>query len=313
MSQLYLSGSDEQGSGLELMLQDCLAMMGEGAITAEQGSLAWCEAYAYATALMAAINFVQLMSNQLTPDSLSIFADRFADIYNLPKRGTNLIPDNLNEIKEYVAIKTAIFGTPCNYSNVKTYIESVLGPLFIGLEYVDPKLQSIATQGPPSGAWVSPLSSLLVRVWQPRDNKDNYSVDINTFQTQNNKYAALVQSWMPAYIAVRNLNLIYSGANSLPNYNGGVNVVSIAAGDNLLTGVGTKFLTDFANVSNGYMMPIEIVDDNNNLNTFHVKQLVNDTVMRLYETVPVSITNRTYRCLGIQMDVPYVLDNACFN
>ncbi len=313
MSNLYLSGSAEQGSNLELFLNDCLNMMGNGSITHNQGSLAWCESYAMAKALAAALNFINLMGNQLSPDSLSIFGDRYADLYDLPTQGNGLIPDNLNEIKDYISLKSATFGTLCSYSNVKDYVAAILGSIFIDLEYIDPNIQSIATHSPPAGLWISPLSSLLVRIWQPRDNQDNLIMDNNTFHVNRNKYINFLQAWMPAYIAVRSLNLLYSGNNSLPNYVGGNNVISGVSGTNVLSGIGTAFTTDFGGVALGFSMPIEVVDNNNNLQTFHIAHVNSDTSLTLVEYLNSNITNRTYRCLGIQMDVPFVLDNACFN
>lgn len=314
MSNLFLSGSAEHNSNLELFLQDQLLAMGS-AITSDQGSLAWMEAFAIAKALTASFNFVKLMSNQLSPDSLSIFADRFGAIYGIATQGNGLVPDNLPQIKTYVGLKLAVFGTIPNLAAVDKYIQVLLGNVFIDLEYIDPQEQQHATMAPtaPGAYWFSPLSTLLVRVWQPRDNEDHLLMTNNNFFVISNSYKNFVIPWLPADIAVRNEPLLYRGNDGYGSYATALNVINATAGSHTITGVATTFVEDLPNVPLGYLMPVEVVDDLGELHTYHVTNVNSETSITVEEVVVNNITNRTYRLLGIQMDVPFAADNMCFN
>src|ERR1035441_5464358 len=168
MANLFLSGSAEHNSTLELFLTDQLLGMGS-AITSNEGSLAWCEAYALAKCFTAALNYVELMGNQLSPNSMSIFADRFAAIYGIATQGNGLVPTNLPQIQTYVGLKEAVFGTLPNYAAVDQYITVLLGQVFIDLEYIDQHTQTLSTAAPLTAGqfWLSALSTLLIRVWLP--------------------------------------------------------------------------------------------------------------------------------------------------
>lgn len=314
MSTLFLRGAAEHNSDDELLLTDQLLGMGS-AVTSEQGSLAWCEAFAISKALCAALNFVELMGNQLSPTNMSIFADRFATIYGIATQGNGIVPTNLNQIQTYVGLKEAVFGTSPSYSSVSQYIKAVLNQTFIDLEYIDPHLQSLATMEPLTDGyeWFSPLSTLLVRVWQPRDNQDNLLMSTPTFLSVSNSYKSFVQPWLPSDIAVRNLHLVYAGNDGYGSYAAAFNVISGSANTNTITGVGTTFIADLPNVPLGYDMPIEVVDDLNQLQTYHVISVNSNTSITVLENIVNNITSRTYRLLGIQMDRNYVLDDSCFN
>jgi hypothetical protein len=315
MPGLYLSGSAKQNSDVDLLLADQLSGMGT-AITNEYGSIAWIEAFVIAKSFAACLNFIQLLSNQLSPNSLSIYARRFAVIYEIAVQGNNVIPTNLVQIQNYIAARQAEFGTVSNYANVYQYLKTNVGQAFIDIEYPDPMLQSSATFAP--GSWYAPLSVLLVRLWQPRSNQEGLLMDKATFLQLANNYKLFLQSWLPSNLVIQNYQLIYSGANTNPannisNYMYGINIISATAGGITITGSGTNFTTDFAKANLGYHMPIEIVDDTGVLQTYHIASVKSNTLMTTYEVIEFPITKRTYRCLGIQMDVPNVLDYACFN
>lgn len=314
MSLLYLSGRSEQNSNDELFLNDQLLGMGTS-ITSVTGSLAWIEAMVVARCFTASFNFVKLMSNQLTPDALSIFADRFAAIYGLATLGRGTIPTNLNQIQSYIALKEQTVGTPPTLSAVSNFISELIGQSFVGIEYVDPHVQSTATTGPvaPGQLWISPLNTILIRIWQPRDNQDNLLVSSADFINNSSNYMAVVQPWMPADVAIRNLQLSYSGASSLPNYALGNNVVSGAMNGTTITGVGTTFGSDFPMVALGYQMPIEVMGNDNKLYTYRVVSVQSDMSLTVATPIVSTFTARTYRILGIQMDAPNALDNMAFN
>lgn len=227
MSLLYLSGAAEQYSELALLLADNLASMGS-AVTQIQGSAAWVEAYAIAMAQMSALNFIRLISNQFSPNSISVYARRWAAIYNIPVVGQNLVPDNLQQIQTTIALDQALFGTSNNYTNVFQYIQGVLGQIFIDLEF-NYQLQPNSNSGYPELAtpangipipeghfWFSPLSILYVRVWQPRDKNDNYLMPTPIYTNTVHNYKTFVDNWIPAYSTAINMELLYKGAHTTP-------------------------------------------------------------------------------------------------
>ena len=323
---LYLGGRGNHNDNAELLLNDQLAGMGS-AITSLEGSLAWIEAYVISIALNSCLNTVQLLSNQFTPQNISVYADRWASIYGIGVLGNGIIPDNLAQIMLYMSLKEALFGSPPSLAATMQYIGAVLGivaddGIFIDIEWA-PEVQYLATMQPLSHTiWFSPLSVMYVRVWQPRDNQDNLLMPTNVFLNTVDSYKSFVQEWQPAYIAVRNMQLLYTGNNdknsSTPTYGSGYangyNVISVSAGGTTVIGTNTTFTADLADVNAlGYQMPIEVVDDNNVLQTYLVSHVSTDTHLTISTVAQNNITNRTYRLLGIEMDSLYALDNMLFN
>jgi hypothetical protein len=333
MSLLYIGGTSEKLSELHLLLKDNLDSMGS-AITKSHGTLAWCESMAIAKCQMASLNYLRLLSNQLTPSQMSVFARRYADIFALPAHGTNPIPSNLSSLQEQISLEYALFGTPNSLSNVQTYIEGVLGSIYIDLEFA-PEIQNLASgNSQPLGGdnfWFSPLSNIYVREWQPRDNKDNLLMPTNTFLTTCDAYKQFVKEWLPAYAGLMNMQLIYPGndgygidsygVNTLPSaidptvQYGSQNTISAVAGGNTIFGNGgCTFTKDFPTTFlYGWPAPIEVVDDNNLIQTYIVTNIVNDNQIDIQGTIINNITARSYRLLGIEMDTNYVLDNSLFN
>lgn len=306
---LYVAGKGHHNDITELLLNDLLAGMGDG-ITQEEGSLAWIEAFTISRMLAGLFNFIQLLSNQLTPNNVSIYADRWAAIYGLGVLGNGILPTNLAYIQQYMALKEAVFGTPPNLSATIEYIAAVIGNIFIDIEW-SPEIQYLATRAPLTGdeVWFSPLSVMFVRIWQPRDNEDNLLMPDNVFITLHNQYKAFVQQWQPAYIGVRNKWLQYPGNDGYGSYEAGTNVVSGTAGSSTLLGIDTAFESDLADVNAlGYEMPVEVVDDNGDLQTYLVKTVNSDTSLTLVSPIINNITNRRVRLLGIQMDENLALD-----
>jgi hypothetical protein len=334
MAQLYLSGADELNSELDLLLKDNLASMGD-AVTQLPGTLAWAEAYAIANSQMAALNFIRLMSNQLTPTQLSVFARRMAAIFDLPATGNNLIPDNITYLQQTISLKEALFGTPNSFTNVFQYIKAVLGQIFIDLEF-NPDIQNLASgnTSPPALPiglnllWFSPLSLMYARVWQPRDNQDHLLMPTITFLNTVDTYKSFVQEWIPAYGAVANMQLQYVGndgyginssgvdgyasATNITAPYGSLNTINATAGTYIITGNGACLFTqDLYGVDGyGWHMPIEVVDDTNTLQTYHVTNVLNNNLLITQELILNNITARSYRLLGIQMDTPYALDGG---
>ena len=344
---LYLSGQAQHNSELDLLLSDNLASMGS-AVTTEQGSLAWCEAYALAKTQMAALNFIRLISNQFTPSQMSVYARRWASIYQLPVTGENVIPSNIQYLQTIISLKEALFGTNNGFSNIYQYIKGVLGQIFIDIEfnydlqYNGNALSIYAYQylstpltgmsGDKGDYWFDPLAIVYARVWQPRDNQDNLLMPTSKFLVKVETYKKFVEEWSPAYSTYLNMQLLYVGndgyginssniqGNNADGYvqYGSLNTISGTAGQYFIhCHAGTNPGVDMYGVTAyRWHMPIEVVDDNNQLQTYHVNTIYTIESLPLTydlgidEAIVNNITNRSYRLLGVQTDTVYMPDNA---
>lgn len=317
-------GTSIQHSDLAFLLQDQLNGMGDY-LTQEVGSLNWIESLIWARALNACKQYITLLANQLSPASASIFLERWAAIYNA--LGLN----NPVSIQQYIELKQSQFGTPPILSNINSFFQQQLGEIFIELQWT-PELQPLATTDPINQisvdgyAYSAPLCNVLVYVWQPRDNQDNLLVPNSLFNTTVESYHQIIESWNPAYISFITMNLQnrgnqdgYGGGYNGLNYNNyldGYNVVSGTTGTTTISGTNTTFLSypggepgDFIEaVSEGYFPPIQIVDDSNQLHTYYVSRVLSNNILTITTPLKNNITNRTYRCLGLVLDTPGMLD-----
>ena len=116
-------GQSQQTSDLQLILRDLLSGMGDY-FTTEQGSLNWLEQYVYARALARNKQFINLMANQLSPATASIYLDQWAQIYNI----NSSLQNDPNYVKQYVEFTQSLFGTPPVLSNLYTFFQNLLGP-----------------------------------------------------------------------------------------------------------------------------------------------------------------------------------------
>jgi hypothetical protein len=321
-------GTSSQTSDIAFLLQDQLNAMGDF-LTQEEGSLNWCEAYCNARALSTCKNYLSLLANQLSPNSSSIFLYRWAQIYNV------LGISSYKAIQDYVEFKQSEFGTPPTLTNLNSFLENKLGSIFINLQWA-PELQPFATNDPVNQIsqdgypYNAPLNNVFIYVWQPRDNKDNLLMPNSIFNNTVETYRQIIEPWNPSYISFTTMNLTNQGFQDgyANNYNGlnynnyldGYNVVSGLAGSNTLTGIGTAFKSypngsygDFIlAVNENYYPPIQIVDDNNALQTYYVLAVNSNTSLTLTSNLINNITNRTYRCLGFCFDSQN-LDSSLFN
>lgn len=320
-------GNAQQYSNLTVLLSDMLNGMGDY-LTQDIGSLNWCESYINARALVEDIRFIQLMANQLSPASASILLDQWAQIYNVA--GNN----SPGYIENYIEFKQSLFNTPPTLTNLDLFFSNTLGQIFIDIE-VRPELQTFfATTDPvvqigrDGYAYGSPLSVNLVYVWQPRDNQDNLLMNTNIFNGLVDSYHAIIEGWNPAYLEFQTMLLSNRGfddgygndynGNNFNNYLDGYNVVSATSGTATITGTGTAFLFypngqigDFVGaVNEGFYPPIQIIDDSGVLQTYFVASVQSNTHLTLTTNIINTITNRTYRTLGIILDTAGALDGG---
>lgn len=316
-------GTAIQTSDLAFMLQDQLSGMGDF-LTQDVGTLNWIEAMTNARCLASALQFIKLMSNQLSPNSANIFLNRWAQIYN------TLGLFDPEAIENYVELKQAEFGTPPTISNIDTYLADTLGNVFIDVEWT-PELQFLATTDPltqvnPGHPYKTPLYNVLVYVWQPRDGYDNLLMPDSVFNSIEESWRAVMESWNPSYITFITENLSnrgfedgyannYNGLN-FNNYLDGYNVISGSSGSTTITGTGTAFLLypngqpgDFAPaVNEGFFPPLQVIDDAGALQTYFVSAVASNTSLTITTPLVNNITNRTYRTLGFILDNNGILD-----
>lgn len=310
-------GVNNKQTNLAFITQDLLNGMGNY-FTQEIGSLNWLECYIYARALAANINFIQLMANQLSPNSSNVLLSDWSQIYNLV-----LTNDNQSSVQQNIEFRQSLFGTPPTLSAVTQYFEEQLGQIFIDLEW-RPELQQFATTNPTvqisedGYAYSAPLNAVMVYSWQPRDNQDNLLMPNNVFNSIVNSYHNTIEAWNPAYIEFITMNLIFCGNDDYCSYADGYNVISGTAGSTSITGVNTVFELygngqpgDFAQgVAEGFYPPLQVVDDTNTLQTYYVASVSNNTHLTLTTPLINNITSRTYRCLMFFLDTDGVLDDG---
>jgi hypothetical protein len=324
-------GSALQSSDEWFLLQENISAMGSS-FSGNVGSLMWCEAFSLAITTAKALDVIRLLSNQLNPFTLSVYGQRYANIFQLPLQGNGQIPSNLQSIRQTVSMLDARFGTIPNTSNFIGYLTGALGlqsqnyvdgyappnlsaGIFIDLEDAH-ELQPLATGGTDGYApgtvgqlYFAPLAQVFVRIWQNRDKNDNLLISQSAFDTAFSNCRAFAEDWMPSNIALVPMQLIYDGYNTT---SGTIPTVSGTAGTTFIVGTNSKFTQTFSNASI-YPMPMEVVDDDNILNTYIISEVVSDTVLTLTSNIHNTITNRTFRCLGVQADTIGVADWALCN
>jgi hypothetical protein len=313
-------GTSVDNGELALILADCLNGMGDY-VTEDIGSIAWCEAYTYARIFHTALQFIKLMSNQLNPNTASIFIDQWKSIYNFSAQ------DDASA-QTAMALTQSTVGTPPSNANVKAYLSYALGNIFVDVGWA-PELQYTATGlggvVPPASAtnyaYVCPLATYYIRVWQPRDNADNKLISDVQFNSVVESYKPFLQKWLPTHFKTQTYQLVNFGnvagsyamgyLTARDCYINSYNVVSGSAGTQIINGLFTTFLSDFAKP--GYHPPIEVVDDNGVLQTYYIQSVISNTSLSITTPLINNITLRSYRTLGIIADLPGMADAAPAN
>lgn len=302
-------------------LQDCLAGMGDY-LTKDVGTLAWCEANAYARLFQTAAQFIRLMNDQVNPATSSIYLDQWKTIYQVASF-------NDMDASNYIQLIQSLVGTPPTISNIQRLLSYMLGNIFIDVEWA-PELQPTATGvggNLPNASngyqYVSPLSTMYVRVWQPRDNQENILVPDAAYLPLVDTYQSILKLWLPTNYATRTYELRnFGNATGCAAVNiltpqqcflDGYNVISGSAGGTTITGINTTFQTDFYGFHHNYYPPLEVVDDTGALHTYYVANVSSPTSLTIASPLINAITSRSYRTLGVICDYPRMLDGASTN
>lgn len=321
-------GTTNNWSSRAVFQKDSVSGMGDY-LTTEIGSLAWIEATVVATLFDTAFGLLKLMANQIQPAASSAYLSRWADIYNIQGlSSTSLIRTKLQEIQ-------FLTGTPPTLSNVRDFLKELLGSCFLGVQWA-PENQYLASNELDQlfirQQFQMPLSEFLIYVWQPRDNQDNILMPNNVFNEIVESYRTLLENWSPHFAEIVTMNLInrgnqdgYGGGYNGMNYNNyldGYNVITGTTGSNIVHGRFTTFTKDFFPAINAFLFPksadvsppLQIVDDNNNIQTYYVKSVQSDTQLTLTTPMVSNVFRRTYRTLGIPFDTIGALDyGSLFN
>jgi hypothetical protein len=313
-------GRAQQGSELEFLLNNMLAGLGDS-LTKDAGTVAWCEAYVRARFFNNILEYGRLMSNQLDPVTASVYQDRWQRIMNV-----SMDP---NQYQQYAKILQQQKNLPPTLNNVTSFLQQILGNVFLSIQWKQ-ELQVAATSDPSTQKYYAPLWQILVYMWQPRDNQDHLLLSTPVFNNIVEGFKIYTQNWLPVGINLNVMNLTnrgnqdgycnnyHPGVNDgSTNYADGYNVVSGTAGSTSLTGVVTTFTTDIHMVVNSARLPginvnppIQIVDDLNQVQTYYIKTVTDNTHLVLTTPLLNNITSRTYRILGIVADTPGMTDNA---
>ena len=317
MTNVAPQGTSAQNGELNGILQTFLNGMGSF-LSKEIYSLAWIDQATDSRVFYTALRYIRLMANQLNPATASVYLNDYKVAYNI--QGFSDI-----DAITYIKIQQSLFGTPPTLENITLYLKYVLGNVFIDLEWA-PELQYLATgkggsvPPNPTVGYKCPLSVTYIRIWQPRDNKDNLLMSNADFATTSSSYKRLMSNWIPLSYSTPPYQLLNFGNMAgcaaigilTPQqcYQDGYNVINVSANSNTVIGTNTTFVSDFAGVTEGFYPPLEVVDDTNTLYTYYVSSVQSNTHLTLTQPVRNSITGRTYRTLGFISDVGGMSDFA---
>ena len=150
------------------------------------------------------------------------------------------------------------------------------------------------------GNWTSPLNTIKIRVWQPRDNQGNLLMSNSMFQQTVNTYQTFLTNYLPTYVNFQTFQYQNNTANNSGK-------MTFAAESIYVSGAGTSFTTTFTAGSS-----FEIVDDKNQLQTYVVSSVISNVAMILTTTTVNSATGLSYRSTGFFFDVSNNLDSQQF-
>lgn len=295
----YQSGPFRTASNADNLIQVMLNVITSARGTAyasDRGTVVWIENLAIAKTLADAWETARRFSLQFDPARMSIFVERWEKILSIiPNPG-----ETMNERRRTIAEKFRLFINPALSQAVQDMLAKLIPDIFLNIIYSG---TSTATSYVPggvtipggvtllSGAWYSSIHNLAVRVYQPP------SMTELDFYDQANKFRRAFDSYIPAYVT-------YSwGRFAL-----GEGTISLPA--NTLTVTGN--LTQFLNSPGGALVAgdqIEVFDDDMNVVTLTVDNVLSDTSLQVIVKHNVNITDKSWRRIGFYLDQQN-LDNS---
>jgi len=258
------------------------------------------ENYAIAKALNNLWESNERLSNQFDPTRMGVFIDRWEAILGIPFDPES----NTEQRKAIISAKLKILSNAPVHQAVADICEAYLGDMFVEIvnHTVDDDLGGVPGGATvpggvtlPDDLWFSPISICAIRSWQVRDKYNNYVYSEKEYVDRINKLSYVLDGFLPSYMLATTFRYLYQGAGT----------VSTGAGYQLV-GVATTFLTD---LEPG--MLIEIVDDNNEVQTFTIVTVDDNTHITTVE-LPGDITGCYYRIFGFFLDYTNNLNNLTF-
>ena len=258
------------------------------------------ENYAIAKAIQDLWESNQRLANQFDPLRMSAFIDRWEKILGIVYNPAS----SIQQRKAVIGAKMSILANAPIAQAVADLCSVYLGNMFVEI------VNSYASDncgGVPGGAtvpggvslpddlWFSPISTVAIRTWQVRDKYNNYLYDERDYITKINELSNVLDGFLPAYILINTFRYLYQGVGTISN-----------GTTYQLLGNGTNFTVDL-----DVGEQIEVVDDNNELQTYTVQTINSNTDITTIEPVT-SMTDCYYRIFGFYLDYPHNLDNLTF-
>ena len=272
------------------------------AYNTEYGSIIWAENYAYAKAITAYFETARTFACNLNPTTVSAFLSRYEVMLGI-------IPNYNDTESQRIARIATIFqlwSKPATFQNTSDLISVIAPSVFVGIEHYSSSDNLGSVPGGvnlaggvnlPSGDFVGPIATVIVRLWQPRTPSGQKLIADTEFNKLLNSYNAFLDNYLPAYVAHETYYYSLSQAGT----------VSISISGTALVGVGTSF-TSTLTVGD----QIEVVDTNNKPQTLTIS-VVTDNTHATVSSSPSTITASQYRILGFELDVVGNLDTRFFD
>lgn len=267
------------------------------AFRCEPGTIAWIKNMAIARVLYQASETIRRMSLQFNPETMSVFVPRWEKILKItPNENATM-----NERRRVIGAKFETIGIAPTGQAVRDFITKLIPDNFVSIIHATAATAYTRVPGGltvpggitiDDGQWVSSLSNLSVRVYQPLNQSDS------EFYESVNSFRIPLGDFLPAYTT-----------NNWGRFGNQTGTISISAGSAVVTGTGTDFVTGpEGGITVGE--EIEFFDDANKFNSIKVLAVDSSTQIRLVANVSTSVTSKSFRRIGFFLD-QINLDN-CF-
>lgn len=260
----------------------------------------------YAIARMISLQFdnnERMKNNLYMPLKMSLAIEDWEDILGIFSDPS--LP--LITRKQRIQLIFSLWNTPPTQQNVFDLVKLLIPEIFIRIEHLSLADASGSIEGGVSfpggislsdGSFSSTLSTVIIRIWKPRDHSGNSLMTDGRFNQLATKIYTFLDNYLPTYV---NFNVFRYNASFIGS-------ITIIPGDVNIVGFGTHFLTD---VSVGDTF--ESVDDNDIPRTYTIATITDDLHLSIVETPWHSNTIGHYFTYGVVLDEPGNLDNSYFN
>lgn len=244
-------------------------------------------------------------ANQLNPNTMSDYLERWEVIMGLRALPTDTVQDRRNRI----AAKMKLISKTPNSQNVIDLLTSALGSVFLTIINT---VAASAQAGFPSGTsitggitnitnttWFSTVNNLFIEVQKP-----SYMASNQFYATVNQIYT-LLQNFLPAYMG---FDWFWNGfCDSGNGSSANPAVITCATGSTAVVGTRTAWRTAYPGKPGEYTINagdiIEAYDDNGNWQRMIVASVTDNTHLTITIPLVTGITNGRYVIQGIWLDI----------